>query len=85
MKLVLASQSPRRKELLKILGYPFSVMPASIDSGPAWNVVDRAYTAKPLFQEVRRPGATGAIFTILRDSQPGNGLCAEAGPKRVIA
>jgi len=32
--LVLASQSPRRKELLGILGIPFSVAPASIDEAP---------------------------------------------------
>src|SRR5215813_12105453 len=35
MNLVLASQSPRRKELLAILGYPFSVVPSSIDETPA--------------------------------------------------
>jgi septum formation protein len=34
MNLVLASQSPRRKELLSILGYPFTVVPASIDEIP---------------------------------------------------
>jgi septum formation protein len=33
--LVLASQSPRRKELLAILGFPFDVIPASIDEIPA--------------------------------------------------
>jgi septum formation protein len=32
--LVLASQSPRRKELLSILGIPFTVMPASLDESP---------------------------------------------------
>ena len=32
--LVLASQSPRRKDLLGILGIPFSVVPASIDEAP---------------------------------------------------
>ena len=32
--LVLASQSPRRKELLGILGIPFSVVPASIEEIP---------------------------------------------------
>ena len=32
--LVLASQSPRRKELLSILGIPFSVVPSSIDEIP---------------------------------------------------
>src|SRR5438552_4786955 len=35
MNLVLASQSPRRKELLAILGYPFTVVPSSIDETPA--------------------------------------------------
>ena len=33
--LVLASQSPRRKELLSILGIPFSIVPSSIDEIPA--------------------------------------------------
>jgi septum formation protein len=33
--LVLASQSPRRQELLGILGIPFSVVPSSIDETPA--------------------------------------------------
>ena len=35
MNLVLASQSPRRRELLSILGYPFTVIPSSIDEIPA--------------------------------------------------
>jgi septum formation protein len=34
MNLILASQSPRRKELLEILGYPFIVVPPSIDETP---------------------------------------------------
>jgi septum formation protein len=34
MNLVLASQSPRRKELLAILGYAFTVVPSSIDETP---------------------------------------------------
>ena len=34
MNLVLASQSPRRRELLTILGYPFTVVPSSIDETP---------------------------------------------------
>src|SRR5215813_11586275 len=33
--LVLASQSPRRRELLAILGHEFSVVPSSIDEMPA--------------------------------------------------
>jgi len=34
LSLVLASQSPRRHQLLEILGIPFSVVPASIDEIP---------------------------------------------------
>jgi septum formation protein len=34
MNLVLASQSPRRKELLSILGLPFTIIPASIQEIP---------------------------------------------------
>jgi septum formation protein len=34
MNLILASTSPRRKELLTILGYPFKVMASSIDETP---------------------------------------------------
>lgn len=37
MNLVLASQSPRRKELLAILGYPFTVVPSAIDETPLPN------------------------------------------------
>jgi nucleoside triphosphate pyrophosphatase len=33
-RLILASQSPRRKELLSILGIPFNVVPSSIDETP---------------------------------------------------
>ena len=32
--LILASQSPRRKELLEVLGWPFSVLPSGIDESP---------------------------------------------------
>lgn len=32
--LILASESPRRKELLAVLGIPFSVVPSSIDESP---------------------------------------------------
>jgi septum formation protein len=34
VKLVLASQSPRRKELLSVLGIPFSVIPPAIEEIP---------------------------------------------------
>jgi septum formation protein len=35
MNLILASQSPRRRELLAILGYSFTVIPSSIDEIPS--------------------------------------------------
>jgi septum formation protein len=35
MDLILASQSPRRRELLAVLGYPFTVIPSSIDEVPS--------------------------------------------------
>src|SRR5262245_40021949 len=34
MNLVLASQSPRRKELMAVLGFPFTVIPSSVDETP---------------------------------------------------
>ena len=46
--LLLASQSPRRRELIQLLGYPFSVRSADVDEGsvtqpdPAVNVVQTA-------------------------------------------
>ena len=46
MNLVLASQSPRRKELLAILGHPFSVVPASIDETPMPGENPEAFVAR---------------------------------------
>jgi septum formation protein len=46
INLVLASQSPRRRELLAILGYEFSVVPSSIDETPAPGEVPAAYAAR---------------------------------------
>lgn len=46
MQLILASQSPRRQELLKLLGIPFSVRVADIDE-----TMDET---KPPFEEVAR-------------------------------
>ena len=46
MNLVLASQSPRRKELLAILGYPFTVVPSAIDELPAPGENPEAFVAR---------------------------------------
>jgi septum formation protein len=48
VEFILASQSPRRQSLIKLVGYPFSVMVADVDeasithSNPAVNVVETA-------------------------------------------
>ena len=34
-RLILASESPRRRELLSLLGLPFEVVPSAIDEGPS--------------------------------------------------
>jgi septum formation protein len=44
--LILASQSPRRKELLGILGIPFSVVPSSIDESPLEGEIPEAFAAR---------------------------------------
>src|SRR5205085_1568753 len=46
MNLVLASASPRRKELLAILGYSFSVVPSSIDETPAEGETAEAFVVR---------------------------------------
>jgi septum formation protein len=46
MNLVLASQSPRRRELLGVLGIPFTVMHASIDETPQPAEQPKAYVIR---------------------------------------
>ncbi len=46
MNLVLASQSPRRKELLAVLGIPFSVIPAAIVESPAEGESPEAFVVR---------------------------------------
>lgn len=46
MNLVLASQSPRRKELLAQLGYQFTTCPANIDETPKTNESPAAYVER---------------------------------------
>src|SRR5438552_996796 len=46
MNLVLASQSPRRKELLSILGLPFTVTPASIEEIPFQGETAEAFVVR---------------------------------------
>src|SRR2546426_8817151 len=46
MNLVLASQSPRRKELLSVLGVPFIVVPASIEEIPLPGETPEAFVVR---------------------------------------
>jgi septum formation protein len=46
MNLVLASESPRRKELLSILGLPFTVIPASIEEIPVRGETAEAFAVR---------------------------------------
>jgi septum formation protein len=46
MNLVLASASPRRRELLAILGHDFSVMPSAIDETPATGESPEAFVVR---------------------------------------
>src|SRR4051812_32703204 len=62
-RLILASQSPRRQELLKLLGWPFDVIPSEVDEGTAPEELEPAALAAWLAEQkardvaVRYPGA----------------------------
>ena len=45
-KLILASQSPRRKELLTQLGYQFTTQVADIDETPLQNEMPKDYVLR---------------------------------------
>lgn len=53
MEIILASQSPRRKELLSLLGFPYTVRASDIDEGMDPNI--------PPEQEVRRVSRLKAL------------------------
>jgi len=69
--LVLASASPRRAELLRLLGLDFSVRPASVDETPRageapGDLAERLARAKAVaVQEPPRPGAVIAADTVV--------------------
>ena len=59
--IVLASASPRRQELLRTAGIPFTVQPAEIDETPhqgesPWNCAERLARQKALYVSKSRPG-----------------------------
>ena len=51
--LILASASPRRRELLAQLAVPFSVIPADIDESPLPDEVPRAYTMRVAYAKAQ--------------------------------
>jgi len=68
MRLILASASPRRAELLTAAGYAFEVMGTSVDETPAHGESPAAYTLRVALDKAhavtKRPGAS----SILRDA-----------------
>ena len=68
MKLVLASASPRRAEILRDAGIPFTVLSSAVDETPHPSefpdrLVQRLATAKAEFAAVRATGPTIVIGT----------------------
>jgi septum formation protein len=53
LQLILASASPRRRELLAQLAIPFTVIPADIDESVWPNEVPRAYTMRVAYAKAR--------------------------------
>ena len=65
MRLILASASPRRAELLTAAGYAFEVMGTSVDETPAQGESPAAYTLRVALDKAhavtKRPGAASII------------------------
>src|SRR5947209_6037 len=62
-RLILASQSPRRQELMRVLGWPFDVIPSTVDESTAPEALTPAQLASWLAERKaedvasRHPGA----------------------------
>ena len=59
--LVLASQSPRRRELLALLGVPFRVQPAAVDETPRAGESPDAYVARTAADKARAVGGAAVL------------------------
>ncbi|MHA7817729.1 MAG: Maf family protein [Pseudohaliea sp.] len=59
--LVLASQSPRRRELLALLGLPFRVQPAAVDETPRAGESPDAYVARTAADKARAVGGAAVL------------------------
>lgn len=64
MRLILASHSPRRKELLRNAGFDFEVCPSGIDEGPPGS--------GELPEEFARRNARGKALRVAASSPPGS-------------
>ncbi len=92
--LILGSESPRRRELLALLGLPFTVRPAEVDEEvvttpePAANVRARAaLKGRALAEELRAEGWTAAVV-LAADTTVADGplmLNKPAGPEEAAA
>src|SRR5262252_6158601 len=76
LELILASASPRRRELLTRLAIPFTVIPANIDESPLPNELPRAYTmrvahtkAQHIAQQFPTAVVLGADSVVVLDQQ----------------
>lgn len=59
--LVLASQSPRRRELLALLGVPFRVQPAAVDETPRAGEAPEVYVARTAADKARAISAPAVL------------------------
>lgn len=59
--LTLASQSPRRRELLALLGVPFRVQPAAVDETPRAGEAPDAYVARTAADKARAVDAPAVL------------------------
>lgn len=60
-RVVLASQSPRRRELLRLIGIPHEVRPADIDETYLPGELPRAHAERLAREKAQRPGDTDAV------------------------
>ena len=75
VELILASQSPRRRELIKLLGYPVRVMSADVDESlvtepdPAINVIGTArLKAVKIAEQWRQSSGNGDVVILAADT-----------------
>ncbi len=70
--MILASRSPRRAEILKILGIPFQVVPAAVDESPKEDEEPEAYARRLALAKAR------AVSTSPSSGVPGDARHPEA-------